>query len=107
MSDEFDALSLKLKAADEGSDSGGKQDINVLNTKTGSRDLRLHDKLSKVFVVELLLLKSDHSLFSSGGLRSSLPAMLFLKIFRVRLVLVSLPQESQENSCPVLESKGS
>ena len=72
------ALSLELKAA-ELSDCRGKQDIIVLSTKIGSRDRRLNGKLSKVFVVELLLLKSDHSasLLSSDGPRSSLPAILF------------------------------
>ena len=74
------ALSLALKAT-ELSDCRGKQDIKVLSTKIGSRDRRLNGKLSKVFVVELLLLKSDHSasLLSSDGPRSSLPAMLFWK----------------------------
>lgn len=57
----------------------GKQDIKVVSTEIGSRDLSPKGKLSKVFDVELLLLKSDHSLFSSGGLRSSLPAMLCFK----------------------------
>lgn len=58
------------------SDDKGKHAVNVFMTETGSKDLQPKGRSSKVFVVELLPLKSDHSSFSSDGLPSSLPAML-------------------------------
>lgn len=62
-------------AAHVASDCWGKQDIKVRSTEIESRDVRPKGELSKVFVFELVPLKSDHSLSSSDG-RSSLPAML-------------------------------
>lgn len=77
---------LSLIPADVESDCQGKHAIKVLMTPTGSRDLRPKGTSSKLFVFALLPLKSDHSLSSSDGFPSSLPAMLcFKKIVRVRL----------------------
>lgn len=83
----FDPSSLTPKGV--ASDCRGKQDNKVLSTEIGSRLLRPDGVMSNVFFVELLLLKSDHSLSSSDGPRSSLPAMLCFETNRVRLDLVT------------------
>ena len=67
------------------SDGRGKQAIKVLSTEIGSSDFVPKGRLSKAFNFELLLLKSDHSLSSSGELGSSVPAILFLKFCRAGL----------------------
>ena len=77
----FENLSLAQgaplkKSADWKSDGKGKHVKRVLMTLVGSWDLAPKWTSSKVSIAELLRLKSDHSLFSSEGPPSSLPAML-------------------------------